>query len=334
MTPKLELPAQDPHQIKLLEAAPSLGIIAEDLREIWGMDAIRYHLGTESRLVFDGRAYPSLTAEADIICNDKHITKTYFEKVGLPFPKSKVFRIDPERLDIAWLGQALSTVFHEGGTFVCKPLLGTDGHAVGMNLETLEAIQAHILEFAAFYSVWMLEVQVEGDDLRIQVIGGRIAAACIRIPARVIGNGKQSLSELIEAHNAKIQSQNPGNYLEIDGPTRQLMQEQAVELGSVITKDREIQLKYVSNMGQGGIAIDVSEQLHPLYHQWAADLSASIGIQTYALDLMCNNPELDPQNHANGIELNPRAQWLHHTFSEVKQHDIPTMILQDLFAEG
>ena len=69
---------RDPHQAKLVLAAAKMGIEAEDLRGQWRMDAVRFHFQNEAAIVFDGRSYPSLTAQADIICIDKNITKTIY----------------------------------------------------------------------------------------------------------------------------------------------------------------------------------------------------------------------------------------------------------------
>ena len=313
--------------------AHELGIQFEDLREAWGIDAVKYVKGQQKALVFDGRGYPSLSAEADLICNNKHITKAFFNVCNIPCPQSQVFQIViGQPLESTDLASLIGDNFVAGQSYVCKPLFGTDGHAVGMNLKSLDEIRLHLNDYLEAYEVWLLEEQVKGEDLRIQVIGGKIAAACVRIPARVIGNGQDSLSELIERHNEKIQQQNPYNKLEIDAATKELMEAQHVKLDSVIKKGLEIQLKYVSNMGQGGLAIDITDELHPLYHDWAAALSQAIGIRTFAFDLMSEGPSWDPNVYANAIELNPRAQWLHHTFSERKQHDIPKLILEDLFS--
>lgn len=323
---------RDLHQIRLMEAAERLGIGYEDYSSAWGIDAVEYWKGDRKRLVMDGRSYPSLSANAADICNDKQLTKHFFAQVGIPFPASVVFRTGTDPWEIAEREKLIRETLRTGQLFVCKPLLGTDGHAVGMHLRTVADVEAHMAPFLAQYELWMLEEQVEGEDLRIQVIGGKLVAACRRVQAFVVGDGKSTLAQLIERHNAKIHAQNPHNHLDMDEATRTLMVEQSVGLETVIESGREIQLKYVSNMGQGGLAIDVTDTLHPQYAVWARGLSEAINIRTFAFDLLCTDSTADPFQHAQALELNPRAQWLHHTFSEGRQHDIPQLILEDLFA--
>lgn len=324
---------RDLHQIRLMETATRLGMVYEDFLPVWGVDAVEYRKGGQKRLVFDGRSYPTLSANAADICNDKQLTKHFFKRIGIPFPASVVFHTGMDVWEIKEREKLIGQTIHAGRAYVCKPLLGTDGHAVGMHLRNLADVEAHLSHYLDQYDQWMLEEQVAGEDLRIQVIGGRLVAACRRVPAFVVGDGQATLAQLIERLNTKIQAQNPHNRLVVDEATRQLMEAQSVDWEMVIGVGREIQLKYVSNMGQGGLAIDVTDILHPQYSAWATALSEAIGIGTFAFDLLCTDPSGDPRAHAQALELNPRAQWLHHTFSEVRQHDIPQMILTMLFEE-
>jgi glutathione synthase/RimK-type ligase-like ATP-grasp enzyme len=274
-----------------MEAAIRMGIVVEDLGEIWGLGAVRYHHKNQSRLVIDGRTYPSLSAQTETICNDKHITKLFLKQIGVPVPWSINFEIGKGN---AWDDREIAAILKgaqkDKRRFVCMPVYGTDGHGVGMNMKSGAEVKRHLKAFEAQYSLWMLEEQVEGEDLRIQVIGRQIAAACRRLPAFVTGNGRQVLKELIAEHNFKI--------------------------------------------GQGGLAIDITDRLHPLFAKWVCEIADTIGIRTFAFDLISSNPSSDPQSHSKALEINRKAQWLHHTFSEVRQHDIPSLILRELFYEA
>ena len=62
--------------------------------------------------------------------------------------------------------------------------------------------------------------------------------------------------------------------------------------------------------------------------------SAELGMRALALDAMTPDPGLDPVDHAHVLEINARADWLHHTFSERRTHDIPGLLLRDLLRLG
>ena len=86
-------------------------------------------------------------------------------------------------------------------------------------------------------------------------------------------------------------------------------------------------------MAQGGIAIDVTQEIHPAYHQWVSALADFLGTPYFGLDIMTTDYSLDPYQHAKVLEINARAEWLHHTFSEVRTHDMAGMILGAVFPD-
>lgn len=319
----------DPHSIALKKAASVLGIEVIDHSQDWHTDAVEFKLGNHTEMVLDGRVYSHLGLQAATFADDKHISKVFLSRCGLKTPAHFIIDLDlPESIEEQANGNMM-----DGINYVCKPLYGTDGHAVGMNKIDHLDIDMHTEVYADTYRIWMVEEQITGKDLRIQVIGNKIAAACVREPAYVTGDGSSSLEELIEHRNDALAELNPNNKLELDADSRKLMREQNLYLDTVIEADRKIQLKYISNMGQGGVAIDITPDLHPHYHEIVEKVGKIFGFKTFALDGICADANVDPFENLYALEVNAKAQWMHHTFSEVRTHDIPQMILRDLFPE-
>ena len=61
-----------------------------------------------------------------------------------------------------------------------------------------------------FDSRVLLESFHAGSDLRVLVIGYEVVAAAIRHPAQVIGDGKHSVRQLIEAQSRRRQAATGG----------------------------------------------------------------------------------------------------------------------------
>lgn len=318
----------DPHAELLVKTARSLGIEVTDKSPQWHIDAIEFALGDHTELVLEGRHYSYLSSQSLALVDSKDVCKALLEECGLRVPADVVFQLEGGAVR-----ETAETFIQEGQSYVCKPLWGTDGRGVAMHLLDAVDVEMHVDNWAEEYEEWILEEQIEGKDLRIQVIGGRIAAACIRVPAEVTGDGEKDLEGLIAAHNEKIAAQNPMNHLEIDTQTRRLMREQEVYLSTVIEAGQTIQLKYVSNMGKGGIARDITDSLHPAYQAIIDQVAEKFKLRTFAFDGIALDPTQHPDKNLVALELNAKAQWLHHTFSEVKTHDIAEMVLRDLFPE-
>ena len=192
-------------------------------------------------------------------------------------------------------------------------------------------LASNLEKYRDAYTLFLLEEQVAGKDLRIHIVQGKIVAACTRQPAFVLGNGVDTLENLIEQRRAVMHTQNPVNFLEIDEATKSLLKKQNLTLSDIPQKAQKVQLKYVSNIAQGGVPIDVTEEIHPMYQEWATALLEYFGISYMGLDFMTTDYSAHPKDNAWLLEVNERAHWLHHTFSEKKQHDMPGIILNAIF---
>ena len=310
------------HQI-LIQKAKNQGIKTTDLSQLLQKPATILKYKNISELIIEGVPTSWINVRSQFYCDNKQLTKYAYQDLGIPYPKTAVFS-DPS-------DPSLKAFFQKGKTYVCKPVDGTNGEGVVTEIRNLEMILDYYQTYHHLDHQFLLEEQVEGVDLRIHVMGGKIVAACIREPAFVIGNGKNTLSELIDQRREVMKTQNPGNKLEITETTQALLKQQNVGLEDIPEEDRKIRLKYVSNMAQGGIATDVTDEIHPAYHDWVAKLVDYLKTPYFGMDIMTMDYQGDPYQHASILEINARAEWLHHTFSERRKHDIAGMMLGILF---
>lgn len=308
---------------QLIERAKLLDIKVKDVSNIMDTTFSVLEQNGISELVREGVPTSWINVRSQFYCDNKQLTKLAYESLDIPHPKSITFQEANE--------VALSSFFQKGHIYVCKPLDGTNGVGVITGIRTLEEVKAYYENHKDLATTFMLEEQVEGDDLRIHVLGGKIVAACIREPAFVIGNGTDSLEILIEKRRAEMRIQNPSNFLDIDKSTLDLLKQQNINLSDVPTANRKIRLKIISNMAQGGVAIDVTDKIHPIYHEWVSALVKYLKTDYFGLDLMTKDYTANPIENTKVLEINARADWLHHTFSEHRTHDIAGMILKELF---
>ena len=84
-------------------------------------------------------------------------------------------------------------------------------------------------------------------------------------------------------------------------------------------------------MSHGAVATDITDQLHPLYHQWIDQIVEYFNVPYFAIDFIAPDPSSEPSKNAVVLEINAQPEWLHHTFSEVRKHDIAAVILDCLF---
>ncbi|MBK7409919.1 MAG: ATP-grasp domain-containing protein [Saprospirales bacterium] len=309
----------------VINRAKKHGISVTDIGQLMQANAAILEHNGISELLIDGVPTSWINVRSQFYCDNKQLTKLAYEALHIPHPRSVTFKTPAD--------PSLNAFFKEGKQYVCKPLDNTNGLGVVMHIRSLEMVEAYFEEFNYLNTQYLLEEQVEGKDLRIQVIRGKIVAACIREPAFVVGNGHDSLETLIEQRRAIMRTQNPDNSLEIDSASKALLAQQGISLSDIPPKDQKVSLKYVSNMAQGGMATDVTDEIHPLYREWATALSSYLNTGYMGLDFITTDPQQNPLAHAWILEINARAEWLHHTFSERKQHDMAGIILKEVFGE-
>jgi D-alanine-D-alanine ligase-like ATP-grasp enzyme len=309
--------ARDPHQQALMNAAPALGIAVEDLAGAWAQDAVRYSRGDRSEVVLRGRVFPHLSSVAEALCDDKHACKAALRSVGVPVPHGVRF-VDPTA------AASLLTA----GTWVAKPLDGTHGEGVCMGIRSPEDLRD---AFDPAWPVWLLEEQIDGEDLRLQAVDGVLVAACRREPASVQGDGTSTVRELIAARRVAVQAANAANDLVVDGEVQAHLADQALSLDDVPAAHRSIPLRSTSNMATGGRAVDFTDALHPDWVALVRTVGEALGISVFAVDAVTVDPSRPPSEFGAVIEVNARPEWLHHTFSDRRQHDLPRLLFDQLF---
>ncbi|RMG73082.1 MAG: hypothetical protein D6722_04195, partial [Bacteroidetes bacterium] len=227
----------DPHQQKIIEAARRLGIAVEELAGNWHMDVVRLSWQGTSTFVSEGRIFTHLSALADQVVANKMAAKALMTELGIPVPAGMVLRRD--QLDKA----ALTAWLDEHEPAVLKPLFGSDGFAIVMHVRLTEQVLLHLQAFPTAGEVWLLEEQAQGEDLRLQYLGGTLIAACIRKPCTLRGDGQHSVGQLIDLRNALIHTQNPDNHIEVDHQVRRRVAHAGLGLDDILPKGQELQIK-------------------------------------------------------------------------------------------
>lgn len=274
--------------------------------------------GEREELIVQGIPQAWINDKATRYCDYKQLTKDLFASLGIPFPQSFRFThpadIDPGILN----GKRI---------FICKPEVGTNGKGVAFDIRTTDDLLNYHRTVPPG-TVSLLEEYVQGHDLRIQVIGGRIVAACIRHPAFVRGNGSDTLESLIRVRQEEIFRQNPSNELTIDTHTLQLIVQAGYTLDSIIPDEIDVPLKRIANIGQGGVAEDCTDRISSGLQEWVNALCEGLGTSYFALDIITKDIR-DLKSYV-ALELNLRAEWMHHTFSEGRTHDLAAVVLDEL----
>lgn len=195
--------------------------------------------------------------------NDKDWTKNLLSRHGLNVPKGDLFKSTQAK-------EAWEFACELGLPVVLKPIAGSGGSGVSTNVNTRERfVQAWDFACATKADEIIVEQYFIGQDYRVVVLDNAVISTVQRLPAHVDGDGLHTIDELI-AHKNKGRANNPHHAAKPMRITEAMsvnLKDMGLNADSVPKQGERIFLHTVANIGTGGEAIDVTEQVHP---DWAA----------------------------------------------------------------
>jgi len=204
-------------------------------------------------------------------------------------------------------------IFQKNSPFVLKPTFGSLGKGVTTNIQTKEFFKESLeyIKETFDYSDFIAEQHIEGEDIRVYVVGDEIAAATKRIPANVTGDGTSSIKELIVAKNTS-RKENPHTVtrlIKIDDRMKDYLKKQNLQLSHVPDKGETVYLKGESNISAGGDSIDVTDSIRPDVREVAVGAVKAIpNLHHAGVDMIVNDED------AVVIEINSTGSTALHTF--------------------
>ncbi|PIW26664.1 MAG: N-acetylglutaminylglutamine synthetase [Rhodospirillales bacterium CG15_BIG_FIL_POST_REV_8_21_14_020_66_15] len=196
------------------------------------------------------------------------------------------------------------------GRIVIKPARGEQGQGVYVDLCTEdEALGAFDNVFHQTDHV-IGEEFVSGRDLRIIVIGDEVAAAAVRRPPRITGDGQHTIQELIQRLSRRRAAATGGeSRIPVDDETRRCVQAQGHGMNSVLSDGTVMEVRKTANLHCGGTIHDVTDDLHPVLRNAALAARQVLGIPVVGFDFMV--PRVDGPDYRI-IEANERPGLANH----------------------
>lgn len=265
------------------------------------------------------------------IADDKESTKRLLSSMGIPVP---------EGLSVQSKYEAIKAAETIGYPVVVKPLVGNHGRGITINIASKEELLMAFHIASGICETILVEKYLEGFDYRILVIDGKFVAAALREPAFVVGNGKDNIKELIEKINKEpergVGHEKNLTQITFDYMTERLLAVQELTLKSILEDGRKIYVKSTANLSAGGIAEDVTENVHPLNQLMAERISRIIGLNVIGIDIIADSLEKPLQRDFSGVvEVNAAPGFrMHLNPTQGTPRNISAYVIDMLFPPG
>jgi len=218
------------------------------------------------------------------IADDKMLTKKILRDEGIPVPEGNIVRTIEEALKLA---------DGIGYPVVVKPLVGNHGRGITINITNPKDLKIAFTNSIKIHDIVIIERFLEGYDHRILVINNKFTAAARREPTPLVGDEKSTIKELIDKINQDprrgIGHEKILTRLEIDDMTLRLLKQKGLELDSVLEKGERLLLKSTANLSMGGIAFDVTDEVHPMIRVMAERISQIINLNIIGIDVVAKD---------------------------------------------
>lgn len=316
---------------------PSTGAIVEEA-ESRGIPYIRLNERSLVQLGYginQQRIQATTTAKTNMIAvdiaADKSATKKLLGEMGVPVPKGVYIRNEE---DLA------KTVEAVGFPLVIKPLDGNHGKGATIGIETLEEAFIAFQKAKEYSRYVMVEKLLVGKDFRALVVNNRLIAVAERTPAHIVGNGKNTIKELVDDVNKDPRRgyghENVLTQIDIDQQSERLIAARGYTLETVLPEGEILHLKTTANISTGGTAIDRTDEVHPENAFMFERIAKIVGLDVAGVDIIAPNVSEPLSENGGGIiEVNAAPGFrMHLAPSEGIGKNVAEHVVDMLFPPG
>ncbi len=265
------------------------------------MELIRAEYGKHIEWILDRDS--SITPySVSIICGDKYVTKKILEQSEISVPTGEKFFPEEWKLSILYARKI-------GFPVVIKPVFGSHGDHIYMDIENETELE-HIITNVFVNGIkkpFIIEKQFEGKEYRVFLTKNGDYAVLHRDPASVIGDGKHTISELIEIENEKRKERtNSLCPIAVDEITEIYMKKNNISMDDIPEENKKVYLRHNSNVAKGGLCIDYTDKIHnSVIENCKKILETFSGLSYVGIDYMSKNiEENQTEDMYNIVEVN------------------------------
>lgn len=270
--------------------------------------------GSGKRFPIKGGAFALNSYAAGEAARDKDFCGRLLQDAGLPTPNFKLIHSDKAIRQLSTanphVAKSLNTLTDAGEiaqslgypVFI-KPNEGTQG--VGVQKISDEAeLSTHLTNALRSNDRMLVQEAVSGRDYRVIVLDGTILAIIERRPLSIIGDGTNTVAELLAAKVKTLTTRSGGYKVENDDPRiLKAIQEAGYNLASTLHNGEFLQLLSNANLSTGGEAVDVTDLASQRFKDLAVEAARVCGLRYAGVDILCDDLSKDDAP-ANVLELN------------------------------
>lgn len=320
----------------IAKAAAELGIQCEQL--VLGCEDFLRLTKQDVSIVINKTRSHRLSLLSGLLAKNKQAANQLLSQQGLPVPAHIVISEMNEQAR-----SFLESVSAAGHSLVVKPLDASGGNGVTLDVRTQQQLAKAMKDAAVFSKQILLQQYVQGNDYRVLVIDGKVVAVTEYSPAYLVGDGQQTIGELIDDLNRQHQKQTPIGQLTLfhklqpDDPSIvQSLSEQGYTLDAVPEAGRTVTLYSLQHTEIDKVSEfsrDCTDEIHAHNQALAIHAAQILNIDVAGIDIRCNDISVPLTSDCGGIlEVNALPDFVFHVYPYKGQsRDVARRYVEYLF---
>ncbi len=262
-----------------------------------------------------------------LLSQDKALTKNILKDNHILVPEGKVFH------DLESAKKAEKTFLNKEIVIKPRDTNFSDGVTI-LNRKWTKSDYEKAIKFAFSHSKSILiEDFIDGKEYRFLVIDNKVIGVLERRGANVVGDGVNTIKQLIEIKNQHIlrgeQYKKPLEKIKIDNIVMANLTHQKFSLKTKLKIKEVAWLRYNSNVSSGGDTIDVTKKTNAFYKKIAIKISKVFNLKIIGVDIIIPNNATPGEYRVLEINDNP-AIHIHHFPLDGKPINVSLEILKTL----
>ena len=265
------------------------------------------------------------------LASDKEETNRILGNLGLPVPKQRL---------VQHADDAVAAAEKIGYPVVVKPYNANHGRGISIHLSTAEQVRT-AFEVAREHSRSVIvESFIVGEDHRMLVINGTLAAVAKRVPGHVVGDGVHTIEALVDQVNRDprrgVGHEKVLTRLLFDHQAETLLATKGYTRQTIPAEGERVFLRSTGNLSTGGTATDLTDLVHPDNVEMALRAVKAIGLDVGGVDFLSTDITESYKEIGGAIcEVNAGPGFrMHMAPSEGRARDVGGAVMDMLFPPG
>jgi cyanophycin synthetase len=258
------------------------------------------------------------SSESAVLAKNKEITYRFWERAHIPFPRSRYFKNTVSfPKNEADLNLKFPVVFKRSN--------GKRSKGIHTNIVSFQDLATIV---AGSDDSFIIQEMVFGKEYRLLIYGDRLLGALELVPPQITGNGRDSITTLIEKKNARL-----GNKVIINKKVIDTLIRSGFSLEDIPKQGQCVPLQENSCLAEGGSSIDCTDAVHENMRKLAIRSARVVNMRLAGVDIICEDISIDPDKQkVSFLETNNFPSLsIHYSPSIGKPRRVAKEILKGIF---